>query len=217
MINQGIAPVGYFSNEYANRDWEFYSPIISKIVQYSRPGPILDIGAGCGYLIEAAIKWGLQCTGVEGSQDGIDVAKKRNIDIELVRHNLSDPLPFANDSFQTVVLNQVIEHLEPKVAANALSEAFRVLRKDGMILIFSPSKANLYEWNADPTHINQLSPTELRDALFEHGFSDIIELNTPRYLLGTSWVGVRVMFVLFKLLRLDILSATANAFAYKKL
>ena len=216
MKNQGIAPAGYYDDEYARRDWTAYSGLLAKIIQHSKPGPILDVGAGCGYLVEAAMTWGLESVGVEGSEEGVRIAKQRVQDINISHHKLSEPLPFYDSSFQTVVLNQVIEHLEPSVVEFTMKEIYRVLRPGGMFLILSPSKANKKEWHADPTHINLLSPTELRLELANCGFENVVPFDSPLTLLGKNWLGIRIMFVLFKLLKLDSLSGTANAFAYKK-
>ena len=216
MENRGIAPPGYYDDEYAKRNWTAYSWIIAMIIQYSKPGAILDIGAGCGYLVEAAMQWGLQCVGVEGSEEGVRIAKLRDPSIRIVQHKLNALLPFPDASFQTIVMYQVIEHLEPCVVENTLKEAFRVLRQGGMILVFSPSKANKKEMLADPTHINLLTPTALRMELMMCGFDDIVSIDSPLYLLGNSWVGKRLVNALHRRLRVDWLSATANARAYKK-
>lgn len=217
MKNQGIAPVGYYDDEYARRDWTAYSALVAKIIQHSKPGPILDVGAGCGYFIEAAMQWGIQSVGIDGSEEGIRLAKQRVPEICIDHHELSERLPFSDASFQTVVLNQVIEHLEPRLFEFTMTEVFRVLRPGGMVLVLSPSKANKKEWQADPTHLNLISPSELRQALTKCGFVNVVPFDSPLSFLGNSWIGQGIMFVVFKLLSLDALSASANAFAYKKM
>lgn len=214
--NTGIAPPGYHQHYYSDRDWKAYSAHLAQVVKYSYPGPILDLGAGCGYFVEAAMRWGLQCTGVEGSEEGVSLAKQRVPDADIRHHKLSESLPFSDFSFQTVMLNQVIEHLEPNIVELTLKEAFRVMRPGGMILVTSPSKANKKEWLADPTHINLLSPTDLRLELAKCGFEKIVPFDSPLSFLGDSKFGRGMMFVVFKLLKMDILSATANAMAFKQ-
>jgi SAM-dependent methyltransferase len=213
--NIGIAPQGYHQRYYSDRDWRTYIDLLAKVVRFSQPGPILDLGAGCGYLVEAAKQWGLECVGLEGSPDAIEMAKQRVPDLAMILHRLSDQLPFGACSFQTVVLNQVIEHLECDVFDFTMKEVLRVLRPNGMVLVLSPARANKKEWQADPTHINLISPMELRRSFIKCGFVNIVSFDTPLYLLGNSRIGRGVMFVVFKLFRLDALSATANALAYK--
>jgi SAM-dependent methyltransferase len=135
------------------------------------------------------------------------------LDMRLQR--LSEVLPFAAASFQTVVLNQVIEHLEPGTAKHVATEALRVLRPGGMLLVTAPSKANTAEAKADPTHINMMSPGELRALLLEQGFARTEPFDSPLPLLGRGRVQFGVVSALFKMVRLDALSATANVMAFK--
>jgi ubiquinone/menaquinone biosynthesis C-methylase UbiE len=162
------------------------------------------------------MRWGIQCVGTEGSEEGIRIAKQRFPDADIRHHKLSELLPFSDLSFQTVVLHQVIEHLEQSVVEVTMKECFRVLRPGGMILVLSPSKANKKELLADPTHINLLSPTDLRLELSKCGFENVVPFDSPLNLFGKSWIGRGIMLVVFKLLKIDALSATASAFAYKQ-
>jgi hypothetical protein len=84
-----------------------------------------------------------------------------------------------------------------------------------MILILSPSAANKKERLADPTHINLLSPTHLKLELTKGGFKNVVPFDSPLDFLGKSWVGRGIMYVVFQLLKMDALSATANAMAFK--
>ena len=211
----GIGPPGYFSQYYSDRNWKSYTDLLALVVRYSRPGPILDLGAGCGYFLEAATRWGLSCVGLEGSTEAVEMARKRMASLDIRRHNLSDIFPFQTNSFQTVVLNQVIEHLEPAVVRHTLHEANRVLRSGGMILITSPSCYNKVELKADSTHINLTSPSQLHAAISEAGFENIAPFDSPLKLLGDNWLGIRMMLIIFKLVNLDSISATANSFAFK--
>lgn len=211
----GIAPPDYHTKYYSDRNWADYSRILAVIVQHSEPGPILDLGSGCGYLVEAARNWNLSATGLEGSEIAVHMAKLRCSELDVRLHRLSQPLPFLENSFKTVVLNQVIEHLEPNVVEVVLKESRRVLSPNGMILITSPSNVNRKEAQADPTHINMLSPTTLRSLLETAGFEHITPFNTPLHFLGSSRIGLGIMEVLFKVVAPDWLSATANARAYK--
>jgi SAM-dependent methyltransferase len=213
--NIGIAPIGYHEQYYSDRDWQAYSEIIAKIIRHSKPGTILDLGAGCGYLVEAANQWGLSSIGLEGSTSGVEIAKRRSCDLDIRQHYLSETLPFEANTFQTVVFNQVVEHLEPDILCYALAEAFRVLKVGGMVLITSPSCFNKAEWKADPTHINLLSPSQLHKLLSNSGFEDINSFDSPLALLGKSRLGFLFSYAIFKLFKIERMSATANAIAFK--
>lgn len=211
----GIGTSGYHQHYYSDRDWQAYTPLLMQIMGRSRAGPILDLGAGCGYFIEAATRWGIPSVGLEGSPDAVEMAKKRAPDIDLRLHRLSEAFPFEASFFQTVVLNQVIEHLEPEVMRHTLQETYRVLNPGGLLLVTSPSCFNKKELGADPTHINMLSPTQLRYILIESGFESIEAFDTLFPFLGQGRIGKRIVNAIFKLTNLEQMSATANALAFK--
>src|SRR5262245_15117592 len=128
MSVQGIGSREYFEHHYGARDWRVYSDLLAFVITHSNPGPILDLGAGTGLFLDAAARWGLTCVGVEGSPDAIELARSRTPEIHLIHHILPEPLPFSTASFQTVLMNQVIEHLAPETAREVLDECYRVLR-----------------------------------------------------------------------------------------
>src|SRR5262245_12287582 len=205
----------YFQEIYGERDWRAYQPIIADIVRYSEPGPILDIGAGTGLLVECARAWGLECQGIEGSLEATSIAKRRRPNLPLYRHVLGQAFPFADLSFQTVILNQVIEHLDPTIAEHTIIQWARLLRPNGMLLITSPSRFNKVEGSKDPTHIHLYSPRELHNLVSSCTFKHIVPTNYPLDLLGTGTISRKAMSLLFDLTNWDRLSATANCRAYK--
>jgi SAM-dependent methyltransferase len=214
-LNRGIGTQSYYERYYKLRNWTFYSGILGQIVSYSQPGSILDVGAGTGLLVEAARKWGFDCEGIDGSEAAVEVGQRRVPGLRLRHHFLSDPFPFAHSTFQTVLLNQVIEHLEPEVARNALLESARVLRKGGMILIHSPSRFNRSEVAGDPTHIHAYTPSELRAIVASSGFQTIVSMDSPINWLGSSRIGLGMMLAALKFTGWDCFSASANCRAYR--
>lgn len=214
-MNSGIAPSGYYEKHYSGRDWRWYKSILALAIQYSEPGPILDVGAGAGFLLEAALRWNQDCLGLEGSAEAIEIARQRCESLRYVHHLLSEPFPIDDREFQTVIVHQVIEHLEPAVAANCLAECFRVLRPGGMICVLSPSKYNRRESKADPTHMHMYSPKSLKRLLRSTGFVEVKAFDAPLNLLGQSQTAKYAMIAIFKLTRCEWISATANCIAWK--
>jgi ubiquinone/menaquinone biosynthesis C-methylase UbiE len=62
--------------------------------------------------------------------------------MEFVRANLEDILPFANNSFDVIISNQVIEHI--KTPVKFMQEIFRILKPGGYAVI---STENLASWD----------------------------------------------------------------------
>lgn len=215
MTNQGIGDRQYYETHYLTRDWQAYRYLLMVILRLSQPGPILDLGAGLGYFVEAATRWGFPCMGLEGSPDAVAMARERLPEIALQQHPLSEPLPYPGASVQTVLLNQVIEHLEPEIGLKVIAECFRVLKPGGLVVIESPGKYNEYERTADPTHLHLYAPTELSNALATAGFVRISSNNQPLDFLGKNWLAKRLSRRLFKRFPIDRWSATASCVAFK--
>lgn len=215
MLNQGVGTGDYYHLHYGKRDWRSYATILAAVIRHSQPGPILDVGAGVGLLVDCGRRWGIPIDGIEGSETAIALARKRHPAVELKHHLLSKPFPFDDEHFQTAVMNQVIEHLEPEVAAACLQQIHRVLAPGGMLFICSPSKFNVRETRADPTHLHMYSPRELHQLLRSKGFERLIPMNAPLDYLGQKALGKRVMRLIFNVTRWQRLSASANVIGYK--
>jgi len=201
----GIGDRAYFEHWYADRSASYYQPILSHVIRHSQPGPLLDLGAGTGLLVEAARRWGLDCRGYEGSSDAVEMARQRVAGLPLVAHRLDEPLPEVDATIQSVVMNQVIEHLPVDVARLALAEALRVLVPGGMIYIASPCRHNPAERGRDATDQHLYAPRELRCCVTEAGFTGVVGMDAPR---GWPW--------LWEVLgRPDRLCATATCRGYK--
>jgi SAM-dependent methyltransferase len=65
-----------------------------------------------------------------------------NTKLEYVRGDIDEnELPMADESFDAVILNNVIEHMYHPL--HLLSESRRILRKNGILVITTPNQANL--------------------------------------------------------------------------
>jgi ubiquinone/menaquinone biosynthesis C-methylase UbiE len=95
----------------------------------ARPGVrLLDVASGPGYVAAAAAKRGASVVGVDFSAPMVAYAKKQHPAAEF-REGDAEALPFADESFDSVVTNFGLLHLgRPD---QALSEACRVLRAGG--------------------------------------------------------------------------------------
>jgi SAM-dependent methyltransferase len=134
--------------------------------------------------VECAQRFGIDATGVEPSDDGIEAARARGVD--LVGADLADPLPFESDRFAAVVMNQVIEHLDPTVLPHALNEARRVLTPAAPLFVFAPTRYRLKPWREE-THVNLMGPRAVRNALEDAGFNRVRSLA-----FGAGGLGVRL-------------------------
>lgn len=62
-----------------------------------------------------------------------------------------EKLPYEDDSFDFVYCSHVLEHLLSNEQIGFFAEIQRVLKKDWILLLFTPTPYNRYFWD-DPTH-----------------------------------------------------------------
>lgn len=112
---------------------------------------ILDIGCGYGWFELNALKRGCnKIIGVEISEKDLKTAKD-NIDNEKIKFAIggATALPFDDNSFDTVVSWEVIEHIPKNMENKMFSEASRVLKNDGVFYLSTPLN-NLFSNIFDP-------------------------------------------------------------------
>jgi len=116
---------------------------VEPYLAISSASRILDLGSGVGMFVVACRRRGLQAFGLEPDRIGqgakitsIQIARRRLAEAVFV-NGVGEGLPFADGSFDLVVMNQVIEHVMDQGAV--LGEAARVLRPGGAIYVACPN------------------------------------------------------------------------------
>ncbi|MEI6807232.1 MAG: methyltransferase domain-containing protein [bacterium] len=106
---------------------------ILNLLEHVRPGPLLDVGCSLGYGLAAAGELGLEAVGLDISEFAVETCRKRGFKAE---KGSIDQMPFADATFQMVVMKHVLEHTpEP---GTVLREVRRILRPGGAVFISTP-------------------------------------------------------------------------------
>ena len=169
-----VSPLGFYNKEdlvpFLNEggNWTWFKKMLALCIEEGKPGHFLDIGAGLGFFVECCSRFGIKCTGIEGSQFGVDKARERDVDVIHFVIN-ENPLPFPSGSISTVLMSEFIEHVPKKTALFILRESFRVMEKEGVIIILTPSIYNP-NVNKDPKHINLSSKKTIKEEVVNAGF-----------------------------------------------
>jgi ubiquinone/menaquinone biosynthesis C-methylase UbiE len=110
-------------------------------------GSVLDVGCSQGITSILCARNGLSVIGVDNEADRIDYAQadreREPLEVQSrLRFELADAtaLEFADDSFDTVILGEILEHLADP--APVLREIQRVARPDGSIALTTPFGVN---------------------------------------------------------------------------
>lgn len=127
------------------------------LVKYLK-GISLDVGCGLGDMLA----YRAQTIGVDINPHTVEYCRSRGLDAYLMQ---PDRLPFHNKYFDSVFLDNVLEHLENP--NKLLSEIGRVLRDDGTLLIGLPGKIG---WLSDADHKVNYDEQSLKLCLSNAGF-----------------------------------------------
>jgi ubiquinone/menaquinone biosynthesis C-methylase UbiE len=123
------------------RDWvdiqePLHRPLYETILDAFalKPGQALfDAGCGSGVVCVLAANRGLDVTGLDASPAFIEVARQRCPSGRFAVGNLSEPLPFADESFDGVMFSNSLQFVPN--AGDAMHEAVRVLKPGGRTVI----------------------------------------------------------------------------------
>lgn len=111
----------------------------AEILKYAKGGNMLDVGAGCGWLLRYADKKGIKAVGIDIADKVIKENKwfdKFTRYKAKIKKGSVYKIPFPDKSFDLVVVSEVLEHLEnPK---KAMREVGRVLKKNGRFILLIP-------------------------------------------------------------------------------
>ncbi len=100
---------------------------------------VLDCGCCTGYFSKLLMDRGNHVQAVELSPPAVKSARDKGVYV--VEHDLEEPLPFEDESFDVVVAFEILEHLFD--TKGFLEECRRVLTPGGEILISTPNLNSL--------------------------------------------------------------------------
>ena len=128
---------------------------------------VLDVGCGTGYGTAELAGAAKFAVGVDSAADAFESARLGGA--HFVQAS-AVALPFPAESFDLVTAFEVIEHLEDW--QTLLTEARRVLRREGAFLVSTPNRRYYTESRAEigpnPFHVHEFEYQEFRAALERH-------------------------------------------------
>lgn len=104
-----------------------------KIIALAEGKKVLEVGCGYGFLTDTFSRRGFDACGIDADEEAIEVGRSLYPRADL-RTADAYHLPFADDSFDTVVFHEVIHHLDIE---RGLKEAQRVSKR--CVVVFDPN------------------------------------------------------------------------------
>jgi SAM-dependent methyltransferase len=182
--------IGYYDHIFHKRSgpqskwhWQKFEVIRDLLYQSVPAGSsLLDIACGPGTFL-GLLNDSVQATGVDIAAPQIAYATQHYAaprkQFQLIAPG---PLPFPDNSFDAVTSIELIEHLTPDLVSTVLSEARRVLKPGGILILSTPNyhsgwpvlEALLNRLSAlsyADQHINKFHRSRLEQALQQVGFA----------------------------------------------
>lgn len=164
----------YFYNFDPISIWLLYTQRkVLKQVNFNKEAAILDVGCGTGRELKFLSKKGLEnLYGIDLSSLMIKKAEKLLKNKAILKAASVEKIPFNSDKFDFVINTEGFHHFpNPDLA---LKEMFRVLKKDGKLII---SDINFYfdfvHWlfkKLEPGHVKIYSKKEFTKLFIKHKF-----------------------------------------------
>lgn len=164
-------PISHDAFERArNNDWQVVltptKPVPKQWFCDMKGADILGLASGGGQQMPIFAALGAKCTVLDYSEKQLqtekEVADRENYEITLVKADMTEPLPFADESFDLIfhpVSNCYIEDVFP-----VWRECYRVLRKGGILLAGLDNGFNFLFDDEEKSVVHKLPFNALRDA-----------------------------------------------------
>ena len=187
---------------------------------------VLELGCGAGQFIRAIKKLcpTCECHGVDISKEALSIARNTHDDV-LYELSEESRLPYADLSFDTVFIFDVLEHVENPSAI--VSEVHRILKPEGIFYAFVPCEGDLTSmWNflefihlkrnltkKHAGHINYFSRKTLLALFKELGFK-VVRIRYSEHFLGQI-LGIMAFYLMDRAAKRQGMSQINNETYFK--
>jgi len=135
------------------------------IKKYGKPGSLLDIGCGTGITL-LELKDSFEVFGVDSSKIALEFCKKRGL--KNLKLSPAEKLPFKDESFDNILALDMLEHTDDELV---LKEIYRVLKKDGTLIVTVPALQMLWTKHDEIfQHKRRYNKKELKEKLIKYNF-----------------------------------------------
>lgn len=178
-------------NNIAKKYYELYKDDKSDLLYFDEflndcKSKILDLGCGMGHYSNYISRRGFEVTGIDFSEEMINIAKRDNSKIEYSISDICDLDVIKNRKFDGVVLAYVLQHLSKKEVEQLFLNIKDYLESSAKLLIFLREGTSTVE-EVEPIDtrfkyiINEYSKDEIKQILYKNNF-EILKLEEKEYI-----------------------------------
>ena len=115
--------------------------IIERFLPKNKDLSLLDIGCGHGFIHKHLKEKNLKITGVEVADEVLTLAQQLNPDAAYIPYD-GKKLPFPSEHFDVAITICVMHHVTPSQWQDFLAEMKRVIKKNGIAVVFEHNPYN---------------------------------------------------------------------------
>jgi SAM-dependent methyltransferase len=154
----------------------------SELSGLAPDAPIIEVGCGDGSFTRNLATFSSSVTAIDISEVQIEENAASMPEIRFLQHDVAEPFPFADESFEVVWCSEVMEHLFNPLFA--MQEMHRILNPGGKLLVTVPYHGvlknmliTLFRWDehfspSNP-HIRFYTKNTLEGMAREAGFGSV--------------------------------------------
>lgn len=187
------------SREEIKSRLEGYIPFIQPMLAMYPNGSVFDLGCGRGEWLELTQELGFSSKGVDLNEGMLTICKEKNLNA--VWGDAFEHLSKLDDESQVIISAfHVVEHIQFTELRQWVSEAMRVLKPGGLLILETPNTENLsvasQSFYLDPTHLRPIPSALLSFSLENAGFERVktLRLQESKELTLDSEVKLRDVF-----------------------
>ncbi len=203
----------HYEPSYADRCWTDARSLLADVVRHAPCGPVVDVGCGYGFLVEAARRIGIEAVGFEASAMALKEGRSRHPQAALCQWSAGQPLPLTTNSVGAAVLNEVVDHFSMTANESLFVELVRVLRPEGVVVVRSPSRFNRFD--DDLGHVSFFAPSEFRKFVESFGLQVREQPFTAQPIFGRSRLARLSVSAIGRLIHNERLAARIDLVAEK--
>ena len=178
-----LETIQYMTRNEADMSFKMRARTVFEYVDPTDDMVILDLPCGRGFYLNM-FRYVSQCRLVGADLDWEVMLKaKQNIghldDVDIQRVNIYQ-MPYADDTFDAVILSEVLEHLDDD--AQALLEAFRVLKPGGVLAVTVPHANYPFLWDPINKTLERLFNRHIQHGVFAGIWANHVRLYEPETL-----------------------------------